>query len=223
MAVSLQSSCDAAPCLMPLCLAMATGSSDVGRGAAAALEHQASCSAHPPGCLHPVSRGVLAPWPATTNRPSIPGDNRRRCASRLDLDAIPGPWKYAWPVLGNMPHGLARHDFHRQVKSTLPQAGPLHTSPGGSRVSITARPFFLHPSSPQARSHLSPPLPPPANQPNRPGSCSSGPTSTAGSTAPSCCGTMGSWCPTPPPLRRSVVEGRAPWTRWRSSTVPSTR
>ena len=166
MAVSLQSSCDAAPCLMPLCLAMATGSSDVGRGAAAAaLEHQASCSAHPPGCLHPVSRGVLAPWPATTNRPSIPGDHRRRCASRLDLDAIPGPWKYAWPVLGNMPHGLARHDFHRQVKSTLPRAGSSAPHFHGRIQSQHHRQALL-PSSQQPSSQvpLIPP-PPPTGQP----------------------------------------------------------
>lgn len=35
-----------------------------------------------------------------------------RRAARLDLDGMPGPWRRAWPVVGNILECL-RPDFHR--------------------------------------------------------------------------------------------------------------
>ena len=150
MAVSLQSSCDAAPCLMPLCLAMATGSSDVGRGAAAAaaaLEHQASCTAHPPGCLHPVSRGVFAPLasrPPTvplfrviTGGAALPGWTWMPSLGRGSTHGLClGTCRTAWP--GTTSTGRSNPHFHRQAHSTLPQADPESASPPGPSPFIPA-------------------------------------------------------------------------------------
>jgi hypothetical protein len=63
-----------------------------------------------------------APRQATRPSPSVTLRRRRAAMPRYDLDRIPGPWRRAWPVLGNIPD-LISPDFHRKTLQWADQYG----------------------------------------------------------------------------------------------------
>jgi hypothetical protein len=149
----------------------------------------AACRARPQNLRHPpraLARLAPAPRMHAALRPHAPvltpplaavfGRPRAIRANKYDLDKVPGPWKKAYPVIGNC-LSLVKPDFHRcapicgrsrpaSARALPPGRRPAHAQ-GPNTAASRGRPFGRR-ASPTQRARPPPPTPSPPRPPSRP-------------------------------------------------------